>query len=294
MDLLAKFDAVAAEPDSQITPHDRDFCVAHQAAYDAARSAMQELERVWNDILAQQREALQGTGSSDMAYLYSDHLKLSATEISWHATRLHSRLICELVEYFNRTYHVTVSAEQVKAALLPCEPDCTARNEAVFREYREQLQSLSLTSGQIVAQIIARLEGRSLREQALHELKTSCHRAAWNTYQGKPQYEQSKNVIRFSYGCHYEGLYFTGWELSDGLKSILHGVAHYETGSFSAIPHSLSKLMGYNRLESDLIAFPDCQKVSKLRMFKNSRADLTFADTAFAREFAEDYLGTVC
>lgn len=294
MDLLSKFDAVTAEPDGQITPQDKAFCAAHQAAYDAAREAMRELDRTWAGILAQQEKALQGTGSSDTTYLHSDHLDLSSNQIERHITSLHSRFIHELVGYFNRAYHVTVSAEGIKNALLPPKPDRYARDESAVRAYQKEIQALALQTGQVMAQITARLDGRSLSEQALHELKMNCHRAAWNLYRGEPQYVQSKNVIRFSYGCSYESGYSSGWELSDSLKSILRGVAHYETGSFSATPYSLSNLLGYNRFESDLIVFPGCHKAVKLRMFKNRRVDLAFAETHFAQEFAEDYLGTVC
>ena len=43
MDLLSKFDAVTIQADSRITEDDRDYCIAHQKAYDVAHSCFHEL-----------------------------------------------------------------------------------------------------------------------------------------------------------------------------------------------------------------------------------------------------------
>lgn len=40
--------------------------------------------------------------------------------------------------------------------------------------------------------------------------------------------------------------------------------------------------------------FPDCHKVEQLKMFKNGRVDIRFSSEASAREFVDEYLGTVC
>ena len=50
MNLLDKFDAVTVEADFRITPEDKAFCEAHQAAYDAAIQSFHELAfsgRIW-------------------------------------------------------------------------------------------------------------------------------------------------------------------------------------------------------------------------------------------------------
>ena len=44
MDLLSKFSSIEIKPDARISETDRTFCQAHQAAYDAARASLQELE----------------------------------------------------------------------------------------------------------------------------------------------------------------------------------------------------------------------------------------------------------
>ena len=44
MNLLSKFSSIEIKPDARISETDRTFCQAHQAAYDAARASLQELE----------------------------------------------------------------------------------------------------------------------------------------------------------------------------------------------------------------------------------------------------------
>ena len=68
MDLLDKFDAVTVKADARITPDDKAYCEAHQAAYDAAIQSFQELAFFWEDMESTQKELL---GSSDTSYLSS-------------------------------------------------------------------------------------------------------------------------------------------------------------------------------------------------------------------------------
>ena len=55
MDLLDKFDAVTVKADARITPDDKAYCEAHQAAYDAAIQSFQELAFFWEDMESTQR-----------------------------------------------------------------------------------------------------------------------------------------------------------------------------------------------------------------------------------------------
>ena len=83
MNLLTKFDSVEIKADTRISESDRIFCEAHQAAYDSARTSLQELEFFWNDMLDQQRELLTPTGESSETYLVTyNGLKLSDDIIS--------------------------------------------------------------------------------------------------------------------------------------------------------------------------------------------------------------------
>lgn len=293
MDLLSKFDAVAVTPDSQITEQDKAFCAAHQAAYDAARASLESLMLTWEAVRAEQQTALQDTDSEPTRYLTSEHLCISAAGIREHITSLHAKLIRSLVRHFNETYHISIQACSIEENLLPPKPDWYSSSSEQKDAYKKQLQGLSLRSDQIVELILAQLDGRSLSEHALYELRESCHRAAWSTYRGEPEFVLNKNVIRFSYGCSYESCYPI-WRLTDEMKIILRGLAHYETGNFGVTPTSFSPLLGYNHIGAEIVPFPDCQKVSKLRMFKNHRVDLTFVNECSARGFVEGYLGPVC
>ena len=217
MNLLDKFETVTVKADVRITPEDKAFCEAHQAAYDAAVQAFQELAFFWEDMENTQKELLGGA------------------------------VVYNIVHYFNSTYHVSVSADHVANNLLPQKPDLRIyENKEAHDAYHEKLRAAKIRYEDVVDQIILLLDGRSFAEQAFHELAEKCHKAAWNLYKNRPEYERKKALITFNgYFCtnhHYS--WQDEWTLEDKTQDILRGVAHYETGSFDVYPLGFSELIG--------------------------------------------------
>ena len=140
MDLLDKFDAVTVKADARITPDDKAYCEAHQAAYDAAIQSFQELAFFWEDMESTQKELL---GSSDTSYLSSrDGPEISQRQINTHLEHLHQALIYNIVYYFNSTYHVSVSADYAANNLLPQKPDLRVyENKEAHDAYHEKLRA---------------------------------------------------------------------------------------------------------------------------------------------------------
>ena len=62
MDLLEKFDTVVIETDSRISELDKEYCDAHQNAYDDARAMLAELKIIWETMLTSQKEKLEAEG----------------------------------------------------------------------------------------------------------------------------------------------------------------------------------------------------------------------------------------
>lgn len=304
MDLLSKFEMVEVTSNHRITEEDKKFCESNQAAYEAAKNSLAELQFFWEDMLDNQRKLLEGTDTSGTLYLTgSDYLDISSEKIKKQIKALHKTFIEKLVDYFNRLYHVTISYSKIEDNLIPQKPDycpSSLRDEKLEqykeeqRQYENKLLNLSLNYESILDQIFAQMDGRGLLEQALHELKEKCHSAAWGYYSKEPEYEQHKDVLRFTrYACSYDGSYgSSSWKLCDGMKNILRGIAHFETDTFSYIPPVISNLLGYS-VKYDLAEFYYCQKVKQLKMFKNGRVDIKFADADLATQFATEYLGTV-
>lgn len=301
MDILSKFDTVTIQTDNRITEDDREYCIANQKAYDAARSCFQELVYIWDDLTSQQSDILTGLDSESYgkeAYLPShDDLKISAEKINDHIISLHSRLICRLVQYFNGKYHVSVNASVIDSHLLPERPtrDWQRSWEDEERAYEEKMLSLSLHYQDILNEIFVQLDGRNFREQALFELKEKCRQSAWNNYNKTAKYEIKKDVLRFSsYACSYDSWFSNErWKLQDDMKKILRGIAHYETGSFSILPLGFSNLLSYDGSNTDLVQFSGCAKVLQLKLFKNGRVDIKFSSEKTVRAFAEQYLSLV-
>lgn len=91
MNLLDKFETVTIKADVRITPEDKAFCEAHQAAYDAAVQSFQELAFFWADMENTQKELL---GGSDTSYLSSrDGPEISQRQINKHLEHLHWAVI---------------------------------------------------------------------------------------------------------------------------------------------------------------------------------------------------------
>lgn len=299
MELLKKFEAVKVKQDVRISDADRIFCKAHQAAYDNAKSTLQELLCFWEDMQNQQAELLSGTGASSSFYLASrENIKISREAIREQIFSLHSLFIGQLVSFFNKTYHLSLSITDIERNLIPQEPTdrWTDDYEDRVKKYTEAMQDLSLCYTDILDQIFIYTDGRELDEQALHELKAACHQAVWNSANGQAKFTQKKCTLLLNgYACSYKDRYSGGsWELAPKTNDILRGIAHFETGGFSRIPSSISGIIGKYSLRSDYYEFYDCEKVQSLKMYKNQRVDIKFSTEEYAREFIKEYLGAIC
>lgn len=299
MGLLEKFESVKIQANSRITSEDKVFCEKHQAAYEAAIQGCQELKLFWEDMVKTQCELLgKDPGSAALLYLSStDQMELSADGIDRHIEGLHRELIHVLVSQFNSTYATTLSASKIEETLLPQKPEQNwRRDDEATKTYHKELQSLVIHYQDVVELMIQQMDGRSFYEQAFYELTAQCHRAAWNTYQGKPKFERKKNVIRYTdYGCKCKNWSrCEEWELLGDTKDILKGVAFFESGVFRLYPMGFQELLGYSGSYDNEHNFPTCVKLVQLKMFKNGRVDFKFSSEAYAEQFVRDYLGEVC
>ena len=295
-ELLAKFSAVKIKADNRISAADKQFCEKHQAAYEAAISSYQELGFFWEDMVKTQKEIL---GEDDYRpkydYLRSDKIRISESDISGHVQSLHGEFIGVIVNHFTSTYKVSVSAYDIKNALLPDKPE-DRWDEKKWEAYEKQMQTIIVRYEDIVDRIILRLDGRSFSEQAFYELTDACHKAAWDLNRQKPEFEQKKDTIRFTgYFCSFSDYTYSSdkWELMSSMKSIMRGACHFESGSYDVIPYNLRELLGYGSSEFDLVELPNCTKLVQLRMFKKGRVDLKFSSSEYAEEFIDRYLGRV-
>lgn len=298
MDLLQKFSDVEVKDDTRITETDKHFCKAHQAAYDNARSALLELKYFWEDMISNQDNLISSIEKPSTLYLLDGNaLKISSEKIDEQIKTTHSTFTSELIQYFNKTYKISISSHEVLTALLPKQPEVSRHFDELneWKAYEKAMLELSLQYTDILEQIFIKLDGRNLQEQAMHELLGKCHEAAWNSHHKTPGYVRKKAVIQFSdYACSYSARYsYESWELTQKTKHILQGIAHYETDSFSLIPSTISSIIGSYDLKSDFFEFPTCKKLQSIKLYKNGRVDIRFATEEYAQQFTEKYLGTV-
>lgn len=299
MNLLQKFAGVTVTADTRITETDRHFCQAHQAAYDNAKSCLQELAFFWEDILSQQTELMHGITESSCLYLTSgDNLNLSKTDIQKQLFAIHGLFVGHLVSFFNKAYHLSLSIMDMEEKLIPQKPTDKWMDdyEDQVKKYTRTMQDLSLSYTDILEQIFLYTDGRELSAQALYELKEKCHEAAWNASTGQAKFTLKKCTLLLSgYFCSFRDRY-TGsyWEPTQSTSDILKGIAHFETGDFSSIPYSINKLIEATNLTYDFYEFGGCKKALSLKMYKNHRVDIKFSTESYARQFISEYLGDVC
>ena len=299
MNLLQKFVGITVKSDTRITETDKQFCQIHQAAYDNARSSLQELSYFWEDILSQQAELLNEINVSSRTYLTSgEGMSLSKQDIQNQLFAVHALFVDRLVSFFNEIYHLSLSVMDIKENLIPQKPtvELAYDYEDKTKEYVRTIQNFSLCYTEILDQIFLYTDGRTLSEQALYELKEKCHKAAWNLSIGKAKFTQKRNTLilnDFFCSCHerYSGDY---WELSLNVRDILKGIAHFETGDFSVMPLSICEIIKSPYLTSDSYTFSLCKKVQSLKMYKNRRVDIKFTTESYALQFVSEYLGNIC
>lgn len=293
MKLLDKSVAAEAQADNCISEVDKFYCEQHQTAYETAIGNFKELAFFWANMEAVQREFLGGmSGPYFHNYLTSrDGPSISKRSIERHIASLHIDFIMTLTHYFNSSYHVTMDSSEISKNLLPEKPEGCSLSCETEEKYLEQMQDLTVRYQDVVDQIILQLDGLSFSERAFRELHTKCHVAAWSSYKKAAEYSQKKNTISFyDYFCHFESVFGRYWKLEGGMKTILRGAAHFETGSYNVYPRGFSDLLDRWDLDTNLVDFPTCEKLSQLKMFKNGRVDLKFASTELASEFIKKYL----
>ena len=298
MDLLTKFASIEIKPDARISEADRTFCQAHQAAYDAARESLQELEFFWEDIQRQQREVLAPTDMPSESYLSTyGKLDLSGNDIREQRRSLHPVFIHNLAAYFNDAYHLSINSEDIKENLMPQKPSYSYPQD--YRQKTEQytsaLDSLSLHYTEVLEQIFLQTGGQELAEAAVHDLKEKCRQAAWNRTGDKAKFALKKGTLLLDYACSYRIHYrnYGAWEIFQQTIDILKGIAHFEAKGFSGVPDSLAQVLHSGDHSESCFTFTGCSKVQSMRLYKNHRVDIRFHTDEHARKFVEEYLGTV-
>lgn len=299
MDLFTKLSAVEVKNDNRISATDCRYCEVNQQAYHDAKEALDGICKLWEDIVEHQKDLLAGIGEDHYSLTkYVDISHISTRDFTEKIEELPAAFISSLVSYFNSAYKVSIESSEIKDVLLPQKPDSRAwdPDHKAEADYHQKLQSMKLTYQQVIDQIFIQLGGRTFTERAVDEIKEACHKAAWNTYQGKPQYEVKGDTVRllhFACSCN-DWVSRTIWRVTNDGKAILRGASHFETGVIGQHPHNIAFLLGYEDNYFSTVVFEDCEKVKQVRMFKNNRMDIKFASKDLAEQFVTEYLGRVC
>lgn len=296
MDFADKLAGITLSSDTRITDADREFCKAHQKAYDEAGQILAELRCIWDDAIYAQNKTLDGfEGDYGRYSSYISESDFSLSKIEEKQRTIHNGFIVNIVKYFNDTYKVELSSNKILEFLIPKKPEYSWHHSEEYQEqydeWEKRMDMLSLKYTDVLDQLLIQLDGRTFSEYALDELKRECHKMSWKTFDGTSYYQIKGNVITFKGGFCSES-YASKWELYESSKILLPALGHFESGDldYSASPLKALRSWVYDQQTE----FDGWQKVSSLKMFKNGRLDIKFRSPEYANEFAEQYLGLVC
>lgn len=298
MDLLQKFADVKIQAGNRITEADQTFFQRQQAAYQDAVTGFYQIAGLWSDMCARQKvlfsDSEGNTPEWKEQYLASRWWPdITVGEILGHISALHRKFISTVVSYLNASYHLSLDATDVVDALLPEEPSYRGKEDEI--DWSATPLTV-LRYEDAVEVILSWFDGRTFVEQAPYELVEKCRRAAWKQDGRTANFEQKKNTVKFlGSACSYG--YYRGheqWHVYNGMKDVLRGLAHFETGGFGQYPDGIDDLLSEERyLWYDLWELEECRTLEQIKMFKNGRMDIRFANEGYARQFVAEYLGTV-
>lgn len=299
MDLADKMAAVDVKPDNRISEKDLKFCKDNQAAYDSARIGLAELECFWEDITNIQRELIGGYDEYVFSYDKYIHLeRISSEKIREEIRNIHGRFIRKTVRYFNKTYSVNLDDQALCDFLLLQKPkedysDREQYNQRV-KTWEDALDNLEVSYQDILEQLFIQLNGRSFAEKAIDEIKEKCHKAVWSSYSGTPYYEIKGETVRFSdrFVSYTDWYSYDNWKINDCMKRVIAALAYYETEVIGKLSYPFNRFS--DRFEDSEIELSGCEKVKRIKVFKNGRVDVRFSSKENAAEFTEQYLGLAC
>lgn len=324
MGLLEKFDQVEVKSDDRISAGDRAFCAVQQEAYKKAREIFKKMAKLAGDGQAEQIALLKrGEDEVYTTYLGTTY-DFGADKFLQKLDDTHRAFVNKIVHYFANKYHVSLDEQPIYDAFVQKKPEeprhkyyyrnyCDLTDEEVeevyqieaahaeeVRKVEEANRALVIRYENILDYIFAQLGGGSFGDVAIKELKDACHKACWYEHNGQPKFEQKKAVIRFTgYACgidHIHEKYKSKGEdsefrLTDDMKDVLAAVNHFELGTQSRTMTAISKLCGYRIIGQDHPI--SGEKIVGVKLYKTNRVDLRFSSEAYAREFVEQYIGTV-
>ena len=285
MDLLSKFNDVKVNLTDKITTTDRQFCEAQQKAYDHALEDMTSLIGLLTTAFDHQRDDLAPLNPSPYESSYLGDIQIS--DLGDTKKKMHNRFVEKIVHYFERTYHMELDNTAIEDALIP-KLDIDWPTELQRKEYAQEMKNLHLNYSDVLERIFAQLGGFSFQEKALTELKEKCYAFAW--CDGRKQvFTQKKALVSFSYGCSLSD-YGHRWSLYERLKPVLKAACYFEYETLDFVPRCMQEMLFINFDEP--VVEISASKLDSVKCFKNGRVDLRFTSEAYAREFAETFLGT--
>lgn len=322
LSIFDKFAEVAVTPDNRITDADRERCEREQAAYAHAKAALQRIIELIRKEDQSQKEALRPDNPKEYYGGYLGDLH-DPHKYEVQLESLNRRFVRSLVRYFANKYHVDLDPEPIVAAFEKKEPkepmDIRVLEEIGYhrnlsKEETERLYALQdahvkevetvnefnraliITYRDVLEHIFTQVGG-TFQDAAIQELKAKCHRACWN--HGKAAFAQKKSVLQLDHGCYVDNFHEqykskgeeSQFMLHDDAGDILRALSYFELGTQEWLQGNISSLLTYyvKGKKHDISG----NKVESIQLFKSGRMDIRFTTEAYAREFVENFAGTV-
>lgn len=294
MGLLDKFNAVEIKADNRISEADREYCTTLQAAYDKAKKQLNDVYTILIRVGNEQRQIMGDKAERMPRFL--DGCSGLVSQVDDDIMNRHSRFINAIVSYFEREYTVNLDRSCICEHLIPKRPDSSRWDDSYKRDcekYFQDIKSLSISYVNVIDEIYAQLDGFSFEERAVNELKKRCwevvHPGRYYNDNPEDQFEVKGSTLQLTYGCSHSSWYSDTWELTETLRVVLNGIAHYFYGMMN-YGSSMFPFASAYRVETDVFEYS--RFVLRIKFYKNGRVDIKFADSKCLNEFVEQYLKT--
>ncbi len=275
--LSEKFEQIEVQADALISKEDRKFCETQQQNYERSCATLYQIEKLISTL--EEENQLIFFPEVD-EFVRSPYICLASNQIRAKLNETHAAFIRYIVKYFATHYHVEFDKDVMQKTLLPLKPsrhDC--ENKSV--------KPLTLRYQDIVEKIFVQLGGYSLQDKAVKELQNAARNGAWKA-NGLKLYKQKKAVVTIC-DCYYD-YFYEKFKLYNAAKDVITALWYFECRRFDVKESPFSPLLEGSFYQS-VLDF-EMEKVKQIKFFKNGRVDIRFANETYARQFAEEYLGT--
>ena len=266
INFLDKFDVIDISTEQRISESEADYCKFQEKVFFETRDALKKSLQVITEVYEKYKDQKSDGDEVNHLSTYSD---LNVTEK--RIRDVYERFVSRITYYFQKRHKVSLSAEDIR------------------RKYDENTITYSI----ILDEIFEQLGGLTFKEKAIEEIKAASREAIYN----KSKVSITKNKLSIIDGVWWYEAFDNSKKVSYDdrrVQPLFLALSHFEQGSVEMHLQLSSIYRELNRGSGDYDIFSKYEinenKLESLRLYKNGKIELVFADNTTAEAFKNEYL----